>query len=189
MKKLLASLIVVFSCITLMAQPPQGGGMGGGNRPPGGPGGPPMGENRDFNPEIGIMKMPEIPDMTDKQRQKLTKNIIREQKEVTTQMADLHALKIEMESTPGLSDKEKEKLQKKMDKIDEKMKKTREKYDKKYRSILTDNQYEAFTAKKNEIQFRQPGPGRMQGPPPGENGERPQRGTPPQQVESDMDIF
>ena len=83
---------------------------------------------------------------------------------------------------PGLSEKKRQKLMDKMMKADNKMKKNEEKYDKKYRTILTQEQYQVFIDKKKEIEFKGFGkPNGQQRPPrrpdngerPDNNGERP----------------
>ncbi|EGK03264.1 hypothetical protein [Dysgonomonas gadei] len=179
MKKSILAITFILICSGLAAQPPMGGG--GGGRPQGGPGGgrPPMmnkqGQNQD---SFMIMGIPEIPDLTLEQREKLGKEITNERKDISKLMQEKQELKIDSEN-PGMAEKDRQKLFGKMAKIDEKIKKKEEKYDKKYRSILSDEQYNIFSANKKNIEFRGqgiPNRGNRQQPPaqrPDDNGGRP----------------
>lgn len=170
MKKSILAITFILICSGLAAQPPMGGG--GGGRPS-------MmnkqGQNQD---SFMIMGIPEIPDLTLEQREKLGKEITNERKDISKLMQEKQELKIDSEN-PGMAEKDRQKLFGKMAKIDEKIKKKEEKYDKKYRSILSDEQYNIFSANKKNIEFRGqgiPNRGNRQQPPaqrPDDNGGRP----------------
>ncbi|WP_029901799.1 hypothetical protein [Prevotella sp. 10(H)] len=173
MKKGLLAAIFIFWCTTLAAQPPIGGGNGG--RRPGGHGGgrPPMqragqGQGQSANGFM-IMGLSDIPELTLEQREKLSKEITNERKDASKLIQQKRELQIDGEN-PGMAEKERQKLFEKVAKIDEKIKKNEEKYDKKYRSILSDEQYNIFAVNKKNIEFR--GQGRQ--------GARPPRGRMPQ---------
>ena len=158
MKKILLAVTFILSTITISAQPPMGGGMGGsrGDRPPGGGRGgnrPPMHNQGQTGDEFMIMGIPDIPDLTLEQREKLSKEITNERKDISKLMQKKRELTIDAEN-PGLAEKERQKLIEKMAKIDEDVKKKEGKYDKKYRSILSENQYKTFNEKKKDIQFK-----------------------------------
>ena len=181
MKKILLATSFFLICISVAAQM----SMGGGGRPQGGPGGgrPPMqrgnmnAEGQDFM----LMSMPDIPGLSLEQREKLSKAISDERKDMSKLMDEKRELKMKSDE-PGLSEKKRQKLMDKMMKADNKMKKNEEKYDKKYRTILTQEQYQVFIDKKKEIEFKGFGkPNGQQRPPrrpdngerPDNNGERP----------------
>ena len=167
MKKSILAVTFILICSGLAAQPPMGGGR------------PPMmnkqGQNQD---SFMIMGMPEIPDLTLEQREKLGKEITSERKDISKLMQEKQELKIDSEN-PGMAEKDRQKLFGKMTKIDEKIKKKEEKYDKKYRSILSEEQYNIFSANKKNIEFRgqgMPNRGNTQQPPvqrPDDGGGRP----------------
>ncbi|MDH6308749.1 Spy/CpxP family protein refolding chaperone [Dysgonomonas sp. PFB1-18] len=179
MKSLVAAILIFAGvCTNLSAQPPMG--MGGGGRPPGGKGGgrPPMmhGMGQDMN-EPMIMGLPEIPDLTLEQREKLSKAVTDERKDISKLLKEKQDMKRESEN-PGLAGKDLQKLLEKMDKTDEKIKKKEEKYDKKYRSILSDDQYNIFSVNKKDIRFR------SERKPDGKRPERGDRKTPPARPDS-----
>jgi len=166
MKKILLAATFILICTSMAAQPPMGGR---GGRPQGGgqrEGRPPMQKQGDQEQGFMIMGMPEIPGLTLKQQEKLSKEITNERKDVSKLMQKKSELRIESEN-PGISEKERQKNMDKMAKIDEKIKKVEAKYDKKYRSILSAEQYQIFSEKKKEIQFMQHG----------QPGNRPERGS------------
>lgn len=194
MKSLVAAILIFAGiCTNLSAQPSMGmGGGGGGGRPPGGKGGgrPPMmqGMGQDTN-EPMIMGLPEIPNLTLEQREKLSKAVTDERKDISKLLKEKQDLKRESDN-PGIAGKDRQKLLEKMDKTDEKIKKKEEKYDKKYRSILSDEQYNIFYVNKKDIQFRgqrsdgkRPERGDRQAPPARPDGDDMQR---PEMPEEDM---
>lgn len=183
---------VIFLAISLsgIAQPPSGGGRPGGM---GGPGGHPGMRNEQGGGNSGqfwVMKVPDIPGMTQDQRRKLVDALSKEQEEVSKLMESKKELDLKEMRYAGLSQKDKEKQMKKIAKLDAKIEKTRLKYDKKYRKILTEEQYNIFIDKKKDVEFR--GQGRPKNRfPDSSNGERPDRrdgdgrhfddgGTPPE---------
>lgn len=182
MKKAILVTTLLIICNGLAAQPPMGG-MGGG-RPPGGRGGegrPPMHEKGGQNQDFFIMGMPDIPDLTLEQREKLSKAISDEQKDISKLMQEKQDIKMKADN-PGISEKERVKLIGKAEKTDEKIRKKQEKYDDKYKSILSAEQYQIFSEKKKDIEFR--------GPRNGTEGRRPDRGKgehqlPPQMPEGE----
>lgn len=168
MKKVILSITFTLACIALAAQPPMGGR---GGRPQGVPGGgrPPMHQDRNKEQGAMITGLSEIPDLTLKQREKLSKEITNERKDISKLAQKKEELRIDSEN-PGLSEKDRQKLIAKIAETDEDIRKKEEKYDKKYRSILSTEQYQAFSEKKKNIQFmkhRQPGDrdGRRMSPP------------------------
>lgn len=168
MKKVILSITLALACITLAAQPPMGGR---GGRPQGGPGGgrPPMHQDGNREQSPMITGLSEIPDLTLKQREKLSKEMTNERKDISKLTQKKEELRIDSEN-PGLSEKDRQKLIEKIAKVDEDIQKKEVKYDKKYRSILSAEQYQAFSEKKKDIQFmkhRQPGKsdGRRMPPP------------------------
>lgn len=137
--------------MSLSAQPPQRGsyGRGGGNRPP---------MERRLKPSelrVGILTLPEIPGLDDKQREKLTKTLSKEQKDINKINEERENIRIQIEN-PSLKANAKANGEKLLVKLDEKVEKTRIKYDKKYRSILTEEQYQILTQHWKEIEFRKP---------------------------------
>lgn len=174
MKKILLVTSFFLVCTYMSAQMP----MGGGGRPQGGrPGGerPPM-QNGNMNSrgqDFILMSMPDIPGLTLDQREKLSKAISDERKDMSTLMDEKQELKMKSDN-PGLAEKKRQKLINKIIKVDAKLKKTEEKYDKKYRSILSEEQYQTFIKKKKEIEFKGFGKRNDQRPPRRpDNGERP----------------
>lgn len=176
MKKILLTTSFILICISMTAQMP----MGGSGRPqggrPGGGGRPPM-QNGNMNfggQDFILMSMPDIPGLTLEQREKLSKAISDERKDMSKLMDEKQELKIKSDN-PGLAEKKRQKLIEKMIKADNKIKRNEEKYDKKYRSILTQEQYKTFINKKKEIEFKGFGkPNNQQRPPRRpDNGERP----------------
>lgn len=175
MKKIALTILSIFICSNLVfAQMP----MGGGARPQGRLGGkrPPMHNNgmRAGDQNDMLMNIPDIPDLKLEQREKLSKAISDERKEVSKLMDE----KVELQrksGNPGMAEKERQKLMEKISKTEDKIKKKEEKYDKKYRSILSQEQYRIFTEKKKEIEFK--GIRRQQRndrPTRPDNGERPE---------------
>jgi len=146
--------VVLFTIsIGLSAQPPMGGG---GGRPQGGPGGgrPPMhGMNNQQEDSFIITELPEITDLTLTQREKLSKAIGDERKDISKLIKEKKELERESQN-PGLASKDRVKMMEKVGKVDEKIRKKEEKYDKKYRKILSNDQYLQFKEKKNDIRFR-----------------------------------
>lgn len=179
MKKVIIGVTLILTCTTLAAQPPMGEGRGG--RPQGAPRGnrPPMDNQKQQGENFIIMGLSEIPDLKLEQREKLSKAISDERKDISKLMLKKQDLKIEADH-PGMAEKSRQKLIGKMDKLDEDIKKKKGKYDKKYRSILSDEQYKIFEVNKENIEFkihkpREARPNRegRQGPPPhGSNRER-----------------
>lgn len=170
MKKWIIAFFLL-SSLGLYAQRPGGGrppGQGDGNRPPR--------ERRQTRPDatIGIMRLPDIPGLTDEQREKLTKTLSDEQKDIEKINQKREDYRIQIEN-PSLSEKAKANGQKLMEKQDKKAEKTRVKYDKKYRKILTEEQYDFFITNWKEIEFRRPSRGN--GRPAGvDSGQRPPQG-------------
>lgn len=159
MKKLLLAAFILI-CTGMVAQPPMGGGRGG--RPQGGERGE-RGERSHMQRQGGqeqefmIMGMPEIPGLSLEQQEKLSKEITNERKDISKLMQKKNEIKIDSEN-PGISEKDRQKLAEKMAKVDEDIKKKEAKYDKKYRSILSEEQYNIFSEKKKEIQFTKQSP-------------------------------
>lgn len=157
--RVLATVILLSIGISLAAQPPIGGG---GSRPQGGPGRgrPPMQSMNQQNDNFIITNIPDIPNLTLDQREKLSKEISNEKRDISKLMAE--RMKQDREAqNPGLASKDRVKMIEKVEKIDAKISKQEEKYDKKYRKILSDDQYLFFKEKKNEIRFNdQRGQGR-----------------------------
>ncbi|MFV0535777.1 MAG: hypothetical protein ACK5M3_00215 [Dysgonomonas sp.] len=176
MKKILLTTSFILICISMTAQMP----MGGGGRPQGGrPGGgerPPMqnGNSNSGGQDFILMSMPDIPGLTLEQREKLSKAISDERKDMSKLMDEKQELRMKSDN-PGLAEKKRQKLMEKMIKADNKIKKNEEKYDKKFRSILTEEQYQFFMKKKKDIEFKGFGkPNNQQRPPRRpDNGERP----------------
>ncbi|MDH6354446.1 Spy/CpxP family protein refolding chaperone [Dysgonomonas sp. PH5-45] len=133
-------------------QPPMGGDFG---RRGAGNGRPPMERMQsDVDENFAITHMPDIPDLTLSQREKLGKALSEEHKkimELMGQKRDLIPLPAHGEEP---DQKETEKLRKKIDKIDSKIEKTKEKADKKYKKILSAEQYSVFLEQKEKIEFR-----------------------------------
>lgn len=158
MKKIFAAVILALTCISLSAQAPQGGR--GGGRPPGGPGGeggrPPMGARADSNEAPWIMKLPEISNLTLDQRTKLVDALSKEQADMSKLIGERQSLKIQIDNNPELTSKELQKITKKIDKVNTKIGKSKAKYDKKYRSILSLEQYQEFETKRKDIKFGNP---------------------------------
>ncbi|MFV0328474.1 MAG: hypothetical protein ACK5KL_01430 [Dysgonomonas sp.] len=174
MKKI---LFIIFILITgnITAQSPMGGGMGG-NRPPRGggrgEGRPPMQQRSGNQDDFMIMGMPDIPDLALEQREKLSKAISEERKDISKLIKEKQDYKRESDN-PGIAGKERAKLLEKAEKTDDKIRKKEEKYEKKYRSILSEEQYQIFSEKKKDIEFR--GHGRQ-----GERPNKANRQQPPQ---------
>lgn len=166
MKKLLLATFIL-ACTSMVAQPPMGGG-GRGQRPEGGPRGgrPPMQRNADTEGQnLMIIGLPEISGLTLEQQEKLSKEITNERKDISKLMQKKNEIRIDSEN-PGISEKQRQKLSEKIVKVDEDIKKKEAKYDKKYRSILSEEQYKVFAEKKKDIKFTGQRP----------SGNRPQRG-------------
>lgn len=158
MKKCIIALAFIICCINLSAQPPQGGRGGGrpdGNRPPM-DGQMQRGDGNSTS--FGIMKMPEIPDLTSAQREKLVKALTDEQKNVSKLMSEKHDLMTQYrEKGTEPTEKERNKQIKKIEKLDEKIVKAKNKSDEKIRSILTPEQYQVFTEKRDQVKFNRSG--------------------------------
>lgn len=175
MKRMYFLAVIFLSvCLGSMAQPPSGGGRPGGM---GGPGGrPPMRSEQGGgnSGQFWVMKVPDIPGMTQDQRRKLVDALSKEEEDVSKLMDSKKELDLKELRYAGLSQKDKEKQMKKIAKIDSKIDKTREKYDKKYRKILTEEQYRIFIEKKKDVEFK--GQGRSKNRfPDSPNGDSPER--------------
>lgn len=188
--KTLATVILLSISINLAAQPPMGGG--GGGRPPGGPGGgrPPMHSMNQQEDNFIITGLPDIQDLSLKQREQLSKALSDERKDVSKLMKEKQELEREAQN-PGLASKDRVKMMEKAEKTDDKIRKKEEKYDKKIRKILSDEQYLQFKEKKNEIRFldqRRPN-GQRQRPDSKDRQDRPM--TPPDEPMGGMgeDMF
>ncbi|HML66164.1 MAG TPA: hypothetical protein PKC55_15140 [Dysgonomonas sp.] len=158
MKKILLTVTLIIACGSLAAQGSMGG-MGGG-RPPGGgkgrgEGHAPMHQGNSRDESFFIMGIPDIPNLTLEQREKLSKTISDERKDIFKLMQEKQELKMRSEN-PGIANKERLKLTEKISKTDEKIKTKQEKYDQKYKSILTTEQYHIFAEKKQSVEFREP---------------------------------
>lgn len=180
MKKILFATLFILICSNVMAQMPMGGGRGG--RPQGGPpGNRPSMSGEKQNQDFVLMGMPEIPNLTLEQREKLSKAISEERKDISKLMDKKQELRQEA-SNPGIAEKKRTKLQEKIDKVDNDIKKKETKYDKKYRSILSLEQYEIFIENKKNIEFRGQG-NRLQR---GNRPQRPGQGGPPDMPNDNM---
>lgn len=165
MKKILLTTLFVLIYSSMMAQMPMGGGRG--SRPQGGPPGNRLSMSKEKqDQDFVLMGMPEIPNLTLEQREKLSKAISDERKDISKLMNKKQELRQEV-NNPGMAEKKRTKLQEKIGKVDNDIKKKETKYDKKYRSILSQEQYEVFVENKKSIEFRG-------------QGNRPQRGSRPQ---------
>ncbi|MFV0417738.1 MAG: hypothetical protein ACK5KT_03250 [Dysgonomonas sp.] len=171
MKKILLAAFILI-CTSMAAQPPMGGR---GGRPPGGERGerPHMQRPDGQEQEFMIMGLPEIPGLSLEQQEKLSKEITNERKDISKLMQKKNEIKIDSENL-GISEKDRQKLAEKTAKVDEDIKKKEAKYDKKYRSILSEEQYKIFAEKKKEIQFTKQQPFGNR-PERGEGLERPER--------------
>jgi len=150
----LLSVIFIIICVSITAQPP--GGRRGGGRPQGAPGvgRPQMMHNQGQQDDNFIItNLPEISGLTLKQREKLSKTISEERKDISKLIKEKKELERES-NNPGLAGKERLKMLEKMEKIDRKVKEKEEKYDKKYRNILSGEQYTEFKKKKDEVRFQ-----------------------------------
>lgn len=158
MKKILLTVTLIIACGSLAAQGSMGG-MGGGRPPEGGKGRgeghAPMHQGNSRDESFFIMGIPDIPNLTLEQREKLSKTISDERKDIFKLMQEKQELKMRSEN-PGIANKERLKLTEKISKTDEKIKTKQEKYDKKYKSILTAEQYHIFAEKKQSVEFREP---------------------------------
>lgn len=188
MKKLICVASFILICTSMAAQPPMGGR---GGRPPGGQreGRPPMQRPGGQGQEFLITGISEIPGLSLEQHEKLSKEITNERKDISKLIQKKNEIKIDSEN-PGIGGKERQKLSEKMAKVDEDIKKKEAKYDKKYRSILSDEQYQAFAEKKKDIQFIKQHPFGNR-PRRGENQEKPENRTgddmmPPPMPDEDM---
>lgn len=154
MKKVILVAIFILIYTNIYAQPSMGGGNRGG-RPQGGPKGerPLMQNDRQNQDGFMIMGLPDIPNLTLEQREKLSKEITNERKDISKLMQEKQTLKTDTQN-PGMAEKERQKLFEKMAKIDDKIQQKEEKYKKKYRSILSEEQYNTFIESKKDIQFR-----------------------------------
>lgn len=173
MKQALLAIILIIS-IGMAAQPPQGGRGMGGNRG----GGPPMrgqmNGDKQSNEGFWVMHLPEISDLTQDQRRKLIENLSKEQENISKLVQEKKELEAEMNKATDPSKKDMDKWLKKIGKIDDKIIQTGNDYEKKYRKILTVEQYMVFREKKKEIQFKRPRrDGRFPQHPDGERPPRP----------------
>lgn len=186
MKKIVMLAMLLLAYISMSAQPPQGGR---GGRPPGGEGGrPPMGNQMSGDNKPWVMKLPEISDLTLDQRTKLVDALSKEQADISKLTGERQALKIQIDNNPNLTPKEKDKIIKKVDKVNEKIRKAKVKYDKKYHSILSDEQYKQFEIGRKDIKFGNPPRSGGVGIPRGENSEsRPDRDQMPPDMPDNMD--
>lgn len=190
MKTILVAFALVVSSLGIYAQEPMGGGLGG-DRPPMG-GFNQMEDEEDL--ETVVVKFPEIPRLTVKQRAKVIAVVVKEHDAVAKLETEKRALfskqgfpsqkRLQPQGAPGrpedslkgqrldragndqpqvggqhpgpgqpgrpaLSAKDEKKLQK----IDAQLVKVQKNSDKKYRSILSEEQYCVFAEKKKQIQF------------------------------------
>lgn len=172
MKKIFIAIVFITTQLSIYAQEPMGGGDFGGGRPPMGSFNPMDGENDEATE---VLKFPEIPGLTDKQREKVISEVVKERDAVVKldqQKRALFAKRAgngaaprdkrpdlpQMEERPlppALSDADK----KKMDKIDLKIQKVHSDTDRKCRMVLSQEQYLAFKEKKKEIMFNNPNKG------------------------------
>lgn len=150
MKKLFLLIIFVILTIGIYAQPPMGSGGQGMRRPPMDNGG-----NTTQSDEIIIMEFPEIQDLTLKQREKLSSAIVTEKKKTHQLMMKQMFLNIEAERGKKSKTFDQRKNDQKIQKINKEIEKERVKADKKYRSILTSDQYNEFVAKRGDIKFKE----------------------------------
>lgn len=175
MRKIVLAILSILICSNIAAQMP----MGGGGRPQGGPRGgrPPMHGNymKAGESDVMLMNIPDIPNLTLDQREKLSKAISNERKDIAKLMDEKQELRMKSEN-PGISEKERQKVKEKISKTDDKIRKQEEKYNNKYRSILSPEQYEIFIAKKKSIEFKGFGrqPGNQRPPRHPDNRERPE---------------
>lgn len=163
MKRILFIItLVIISMSMAMAQSPQGGGGGR----PGGMGGgqgqrPPMrgeGPNQAMNTsdEYWIMHFPELPDLSQDNKRKMIDLLSKEKMEMDKLMREKMVVEDKIFNIGDSSEKEANKLAKKMNKIETSMRKAADNYDSKYQKILTPEQYIIFKEKKKEIKFRKP---------------------------------
>lgn len=178
MKRMIFAIATTIASLSIYAQEPMGGGGFGGGRPP-------MGnyDGMDEQEATEVVKFPEIPQLTEKQKDKVISVVIKEHDDVAKledqkrtvfmknakfdhkgqemqpnkegnaqdqrQRSDEHKMKKE---PPVLSSKD----QAKVDKIQKKEGNVHQKADKKFKSILSKDQYAVFQEKKSEIKFNTP---------------------------------
>lgn len=187
MRKLYTLLFLLTIILNLSAQPPGGGGgrSQGGPPPGGGRGGPPQSGMNFSSEEIVIIEFPSIENLELKQREKLSDVVVSERKELSKLMQERMALDMERKAKEKDKSFDDIKYQKKQQKIKEKENKVIAKADKKYRSILSETQYQEFLDKKKLIKFKGNRPKRGDGNPNrGSRGEG-QQGMP---LPEDMDM-
>lgn len=181
MKRIIIMCSLLLAIVGVNAQQPGGrpmggmrpGGQGGGDRPQGEM---PQRQNSE-DEKFMIEKLPDIPGLTLEQKLDLGNILSKEQQAVSVQMKKKMEL-IQISGNPEtLSDKDRAKVQKKMEKIDNKISKINEKYNKKVKKILSDEQYRIYIEKKKDARFRQERPKNGERRP--RNGERPEGGQPP----------
>jgi hypothetical protein len=150
-------------------------GTGRGNRqgqPPSG-----MGQRGEAGGEEQLIleSFPEIPDITLKQRTDIGNILAKEQKDIFMQVRKKRELMEKDGQSPDRSEKEKDKMQKDIARIDGKIEKQIGKSNKKIRRILSDEQYQVFLEKRNDFKFKRLPPSGFR-PPEERGGERPGRG-------------
>lgn len=169
MKKILLVITTIAISFNLLAQPPMGGGRPGeGGRPLRGEFSQRDGEDN----QIGITKLPAIEGLTDKQREKLVKELTNERKAVMKLEDQKHELMRPADGSESI--KNEEKTRKKIDQLNEKINKEKTKSDQKIRTLLSSEQYAIFVEKRKEIEFRRPERRRGRSAE-GERGNRPDR--------------
>lgn len=217
-KKIMSVMAFTMISLSIFAQGPMGGGGFGGGRPPMGNSDSRSGGNQGSEKEEAtqVVKFPDIPQLTLKQREKMISQVIKEHDAIAKLDKEKQTLFMSYmkpgQGQKGMPDQKgpkdgfdkprngkdslqgensrppmppagdvqgkdhkfqqpklSEKDQKKLDGIEKNVTKTHAKADKKYRSILTKEQYAVFNEKKNEIKFNTPS-----------KGNRPQRGNRPQ---------
>jgi hypothetical protein len=229
MKKILIATAITAINLSIYAQAPMGGGDFGGSRPPMGNFNP-MDDEDDEATEV--LKFPEIPGLTDKQREKVINQVVKEHDAVAKLEQEKRALLVKSRAigpgqkgegpnggqgrqfgrpddsiqgnrppalrpkNPSNGDENNEQrpnrpqmqgqpeplvlpdaTKKKLAKIDKKLEKAHTDADKKYRAVLSQEQYLAFKEKKKEIQFNSPS--NNAGKPSKGNRNRPQGDNPP----------
>lgn len=145
--------ILIIICSSLHAQPPGGVRGGRGDRPGGMP---PRGQsnNRPDRGEILLENLPQIPNITLEQREKLGSILKKEHSETTKELEKKKKIQMSFEKDKELSQKQIDKKLKEMDKIDDKIHKIRDKSNDKIKKILEKDQYEVFISKREEVKFR-----------------------------------
>ncbi len=146
MRLICTTLFFMLISISMTAQPPQGGGPGGFS------GGDRMGQSsmRSNEKILVLANFPEIPEITLKQREKMGTILTKEQKDIDKQVAKRK--KIEAKSKDA-DEKDLLKNEKKIAEIDKKIAEIKEKSNTKIAKELSNEQFEVFTAKRDEVRF------------------------------------